>query len=174
MATTKKNPFVRVMVEMRQDTAGIEAVDSLSMAQELSPTFQLDSEFDPIPMASPSGPEALMAHEHESIIVVRGTIPVDDIESLEAQPNVVKVWRDAPIVPFTSQEEPIQAIASVGDTLDCPISPCGCQMTAVGDLASVRKFLGVDQVWDDGYRGQGIVIGMVDTLTSRASKPSPT
>ena len=75
----------------------------------------------------------------------------------------MKVWRDAPIVPFTSQEEPIQAIASVGDTLDCPISPCGCQMTAVGDLASVRKFLGVDQVWDDGYRGQGIVIGMVDT-----------
>jgi hypothetical protein len=60
----------------------------------------------------------------------------------------------------------------------CAIAPCDCQPTvAKGNIAAVANYLGVDQIWADGYRGTGIVVGIVDggiTALGRTPKPGET
>ena len=46
----------------------------------------------------------------------------------------------------------------------CPITPCDCTFgnPAIGDLAAVASYLGVDKIWGAGNKGKSIVIGIVD------------
>ena len=63
--------------------------------------FELDPGFSAIPMKPAENQVAtLSAAGEEGHYVVRGTIPEEKISELEAQPNVVKVWRNAHDSPF--------------------------------------------------------------------------
>src|SRR5437867_7852692 len=83
------------------------------------------------------------------------------MRALEDQPNVVMVWTDAPIAPFPAPP--------MGP---CPIPPCDCDpSTAKGTTADVAQYLGVNQIRAAGYRGKGIVVGVVDGGIAAKNRP---
>lgn len=151
-----------VLVEMRVQKGAGGALAMQATAGIEVPSFELDSNFEAIPISPPPNQAAALAAANEETIVVRGFIEEDKIAELELQPNVVKVWKDTPIAPFV-----------------CPIPPCDCSFgnPANGTIADVANYLGVDQIWSRGHKGQGIVIGIVDggiTAIGRTPKPGET
>jgi subtilisin family serine protease len=161
----EKKP-VPVLVEMRVQT-GTPGAFALEMAASMDvPAFQLDPDFEAVPMSPSPDQVASLAAAGEEVVIVRGMVEEDKIQELEEQPNVLKVWRDTPIAPFAAhqaeEEEPVHLMptAPMGP---CPIPTCDCNPgTAKGTIADVAQYLGVDHIWARGHRGQGIVIGIVD------------
>lgn len=58
----------------------------------------------------------------------------------------------------------------------CGVPPCDCNSDeSNGTLQDVAEYLGVDQIWDEGFTGEGIVVGIVDggiTAEGRPVSPS--
>jgi hypothetical protein len=102
------------------------------------------------------------------------------VAQLEQQPNVVKVWLDTPIAPFTVVEREVSTSLLPTPAMGpCPIPPCDCTFgnPANGTIGSVANHLGVDQLWQQGLKGQGIVVGVVDSglnAVGRTQKPGET
>ena len=83
----------RVLVELRAPE--IDAASIMELASSLeSLGFALDTSYKPISM-DPQG----------RTMCVRGEIEEGKEEKLEASPDVVKVWSDARIAPFSEGEE---------------------------------------------------------------------
>jgi len=174
----------RVLVELRVSRRGGLA-RAAAMAERLDlPGFHLDPTYDPVPVAAPADLEALtLAAGDEEVVVVRGTVDRDKRAELEQRPDVVRIWKDTLIAPFaptmtapdTDAELTVQVRPTPGFAT-CPIGTCDCTPgTAKGTIADVAAYLGVDQIWSAGYRGAGIVIGIVDggiTAVGRPVKPA--
>jgi subtilisin family serine protease len=145
-----------LLVELRTD-AGMSASFAPSglRASAAEAAFDLDEEFEPVTMSGASAGLGFAAAP--SSYVVR--IKVDDVEdakeSIKQRPDVVDVWDDTPIAPF-----------------QCPIPPCDCQPTVPkGTIADVANYLEVSQMWSSGYRGAGIVVGVVDGGITAQGRP---
>ncbi len=157
---------IRVIVEMarpreEEPTASMRAA---AMADPLG--FQVDAGFEPIPVEStPDGSRAMSLEEAgETSVIVRGTIASDQKDALAQRPGVEAVWEDTPIAAFQVDEDTVfvepKETAAMGA---CPIPPCDCAPgTPKGTLLDVAKYLGADQIWAGGNKGQGIVVGVVD------------
>lgn len=197
---------VRVMVEMRRRAVSAEAaagaqtrrrdsddgndVDFLeATAARFQPVnLEIDRSFRPVPTSAGrvSGgdeetgqqrnePQRPDVAEAESVIV-RGLVEESDIEAVEGQPDVIRVWRDTPIAFFTERRRPRKGpgVQMVDAHLfgACPIPPCDCgSAQAKGTIADVAEYLGVDRVWDAGITGAGIVVGIVDTGITAIGRP---
>jgi hypothetical protein len=173
----------KVLVEMRVPKTG-QAGLALQRAAALNvPGFQVDQGYPPVPVTPHPDLQASLASDSEEIVVVRGIIDRDRMAELEAQPNVVRVWKDTPIAPFSAvltgpsatgpSAHPVLPMQGFGT---CPIGTCDCSPgTAKGTIADVAKYLGVDQIWGAGIKGHGIVVGIVDggiTAVGRPVKPA--
>lgn len=183
---------VQVIVELRVPRGEHEV--GLEMARGFAVSgFEIDEQYDPVPMEASS--EITMAPDEEGV-VIRGSLPAERIEDLEAQDNVISVTRDTRIEPFAIDrgdqpevgiEYPDFAALSSPPIRDqdteleiatdsmgtCPITPCDCTPgTPKGDISDVRAFLGVDTVWEQGYKGRGIVVGVVDSGIEAKSRSS--
>lgn len=92
---------VRVLVEIRM-SRDQPAAQALESAAALSvPGFQLDTDYEPMPVGAPPEQAAAFEAARESLVLVRGTVADESgIEELEKQDNVFSVWRDTPIAPF--------------------------------------------------------------------------
>ena len=162
-----KGETVQVIVEMRMPKAKGPGF-ALQMASGLTVTgFQLDTEYEPVPVA-PSSKEVSLAPDleakREEIVLVRGVIEKEKIEDLKKQPNVIDVWTDAKIAPFEKEEFSDNVMLAPEVAFGtCPIPPCDCDPgTPKGEISDVAKYLGVDKIWNAGYRGKGMVIGVAD------------
>ncbi len=181
---------VPILVEMRA-TGARAAGGSLQAAATFSSAgFTVDESFEGIPMRpTPDAASAARGEPAEDTVIVRGQIEESRIGELEARPDVVKVWRDTPIQPFgTVAEESAEVevvspeeVALVSPTESfaaCPIGTCDCASgVPKGTIADVAAYLGVDQIWNAGYRGEGIVVGVVDggiTAQGRPINPADT
>lgn len=173
-----KGSLKRVLVEMRipqnQNT-----MSALNLATELNiNSFQLDREYTPVPM-SPS--PNFSANAEDEVVIVRGEIEENKIQELKDHPQVVDVWDDSVIEHFTNNvlKSEKTSSSSTGESLStCPISPCDCDFEiAKGTIADVAQYLGVNKIWNAGFKGDGIVIGIVDggiTAVGRTPKPGET
>jgi serine protease AprX len=162
-----------VLVEIRVPKS--RGMAALQLAQDSTlPDFHLDTSYEAIPM-SPSQEMAAQLAIDEAVVIVRGQIEESRIPELEAQPNVIKVYRDTPIAPFTSmllQQEASPAISLTPTFGTCPIGTCDCTPgTAKGTMTDVAAYLGVDRIWAAGYRGEGIVVGVVDGGITAEGRP---
>jgi len=164
----------RVLLELRVPRGE----RSLAVANAFSvPGVSIDPTFDPIPMkptliGNDSGRAA--ADADEETVVVRATVDPSRIAELEANPTVVKVWKDGPIAPFHAKDvaggvldaphaKEAPAFEVVEGMATCPIGTCDCAPgTAKGTLADVAAYLGVNQIWTNGPKGDGMVVGVVD------------
>src|SRR5260370_4272303 len=140
---------------------------AFAMAARFSlPSFELDTSFTPVSVSPHPDHAPTLDLTDQQVVLVRGTISADQIETLRAQPGVLAVHPDVPIAPF----RPVLVKATEGLDLvpteafgDCAIPPCDCSPTiAKGTIGDVAAYLGVDRIWAGGFRGEGMAIGIVD------------
>ncbi|QFQ28825.1 S8/S53 family peptidase (plasmid) [Bacillus thuringiensis] len=141
-------------------------------------SFQLDSDYLPVPI---SPPPSFSANSADEVVLIRGNIEQGKIQELKNHPQVIDVWDDPVIEHFHNKtvHNPESSTLNTSEALStCPISPCDCDSrTAKGTLAEVAQYLGVNKIWDAGFKGEGIVIGIVDggiTAVGRTPRPGET
>ncbi|GJL73832.1 MAG: hypothetical protein NMNS01_30310 [Nitrosomonas sp.] len=126
--------------------------------------FVLDNEFEPVPIPASNDISNQMSPSEE-VIIVRATVEEESIEKLKALPGYIAMWQDGNIAGFsqclTEDDAAVQVAGEPQNT--CPIAPCDCSPTvAKGGIPDVVKYLGVDDIWAKNYKGENIVIGIVD------------
>lgn len=121
-----------------------------------SDSFEIDEKFIPVPMHGPEGAGLGMMGGTGDTYVVRARVDDESaIEELLDRPDVANVWKDTPIAPFA-----------------CPIPPCDCSPgTPKGNMADVANYLGVSSIWEEGVKGAGIVVGVVDGGITAQGRP---
>jgi hypothetical protein len=146
-----------VLVEMLA-SPGVSGSFAMTAVREFSEGgFVIDEEFEPVPLGSGAqGGMGLSSFGAGQSIVVRATVTDDAaLAALSARPDVISVWQDTIIAPFA-----------------CPIPPCDCTPAAPkGTMADVANYLGVSSIWADGFRGAGIVVGVVDGGITAQGRP---
>ena len=179
---TDRRGRTSVLIEFRQ-SPGASVSSAMGAARGFSiAKFTLDEEFEPVRMpgftTAPS-PAALSATARADTsadtYVVRGTVAsANEIEKLRAQPDVAAVWVDTPIAPFAASSLRARAPSTRPNRAQsgCPIPPCDCDPgTPQGTIADVAVFLGADRIWNAGFRGTGIVVGVVDSGITAQGRP---
>lgn len=161
--------------------------------------FTIDAEYEPVPIGSTEEKVAKSAAEKKETVLIRGEVDEEKIASLEALPNVVKVWDDGKIeafgncncppeetegfeaedvlgfeLPEINQVEPgTEEVPAFNLELASPCPPTDCQSSvAKGTIVDVAKYLRCDRLWDKGIRGKGVVIGIVDSGVSKTKVPA--
>jgi serine protease AprX len=170
-----KETRVAVLVELRV-RRGTRASMAVAMAARMDVAgLQIDEDYGALPLRPGRRDAAALAATTDEVQLVRGTVAEDEIPSLEARPDVLRVWLDTPIAPFprdeaaAPQEVMLQPTAPTGP---CPIPPCDCTFgnPANGTIADVAGYLGVNQIWAAGQKGNGMVIAIVDGGIRAAGK----
>ena len=142
--------LVRVIVEMqapRESDTGLVMKNAGTLRAK---GLDLDEDYEPVPIDAASDELAAKLMEaDQEVFVVRGQVSKSKMGRLEKEPGVIAVWRDGEVQPVAST---------------CPkgLESCDCNIKAKGTLGDVAKYLGVDQVWAQGFSGDGIVVGVVD------------
>ena len=87
-------------------------------------------------------------------VVVAAKVERSELSSL-ANRSDLKVWPNSPIVLYNDEESLIDLARSSGG-IDCrPFRP-GVSISAL------RELLSIESVWTDGFRGQNIIVGIID------------
>ena len=161
-----------ILVEMRY-TPGGSGPMAMSSAEGFSGDgFAVDNEFEPVSMGGTGSAEfAASGQAPDETFVVRGTVASEDaMAALRSRPEVAGVWRDVPIDGFPVDNP--YGPQTGGGMAACPIPPCDCSPgTPKGNMADVATYLGVDQVWAAGFRGNGIVVGVLDSGITAQGRP---
>jgi subtilisin family serine protease len=95
----------------------------------------------------------------QKLVTVRGWVEREDVPTLSEQLGKLKSFGahlagDARIDPFAVGRRRVSGASGATG-----IEPTG---TATGTVGDVVRHLGVDRIWSAGYRGDGIVVGVVD------------
>ena len=166
----------RVIVEIRMPRL-LTAEARLSMVDKdiVVPGFEVDREYKPV-LTSPR-PElaAELTAANEEVVLIRGTIEEGKEQALRDNPRVINVWTDSRIEPFKAATKPPSPLElELGaEAATSPCSPYDCNPNAAkGDLKEVAHYLGADWIWEEGYRGKGIVIGICDTGVRKKDMPA--
>ncbi|MDM5223540.1 S8 family serine peptidase [Peribacillus sp. NJ11] len=143
--------LISVMVEM---IVSHENHHSL-MVEELNPFvlngFQRDISFSPILLPPHTqGGGLIMELNHENVVIIRGKVTEEKMDHLRAHEKVLEVYSDPVIKPFVPEMPPTE-------TSMCPVVP-----KLTGTVSDVIRYLGVHEIWCNGYTGKGIVVGIVD------------
>ena len=94
----------RVIIEMRVPSAlPGEAVLSLASQEFQVLGFEIDTEYQPVPVPPLDELKAELAAADEEIMLVRGTIEEEQKEALERESRVVAVWTDARTEAFDTE-----------------------------------------------------------------------
>lgn len=178
-STNRVPVLIEVRVPSGQATARSAQVPGMNI-----PGFQVDTSYDPVPMAATAtGAMARSATSNEEVVMIRGFVDDESqIAAIEGQSNVEAVWRDeAALQPFETavldaptvtapppMDEPvadtdqIELVASEAFGT-CPIGTCDCTPgTPKATMQQVVEYLGVDQIHAGGRKGQGMVVAIMD------------
>lgn len=168
--TSTDTPPVAVIVEMRAAPAA--TVSLASAASSGLDGLRIDESYKPVQMAPAATAGFTVASQPEPTYLIRGEIDPERITELEANPNVVAVWKDTPIAGFIETAEAGALAATPAALSSCPIGSCDCSPSLPrGTIMDVARYLGVDQIWADGIRGQDIVVGVVDGGITASGRP---
>jgi subtilisin family serine protease len=122
------------------------------------PGVRIDPTFAPVPAAHDVPSFSHLAPSRT--VFMRAD--ADDVESADLaaqQTGVVAVWSDPEIAPFNRVDLDVGAALA---TPAAPTAPNCAVSTPTGTAAQVAEALGAHRVWTDGFRGQGIIIGVLD------------
>lgn len=180
----------RVIVELRV-AVGLTMDTIMGMDAVRLPGFTIDPDYAPVPVSPSEELAASLADANEEVVLIRGEVDEEKEEELRAQPNVIDVWTDARIEAFEEGyleemkagfgelEEEFEIVPMAGEIAAfdletaSPCSPTDCDYnTAKGTIADVAKYLGCDRLWAKGIRGEGVVIGIVDSGVSKTKVPA--
>jgi serine protease AprX len=165
----------RVLVELRVPRGAGEQFALEKAAGPDLPELEADTSYAPVPISAQDEDDVAASGEAaEEVVVVRGTIDAAQREQLEGRPEVVRVLTDVEIAPFEVVEVEREAVEEevAAAPIACPIPPCDCQpAVAKGTIGQVANYLGVDQIWTAGSRGDGVVVAVVDGGITAAGRP---
>ncbi len=168
----------RVIVEVKQPTrtSPLEAMEGAVRLRRRASSFALDEAFEPLLVNRPVHHYALfnMNLEGEESVLLRGEVEPEEEAMLHDDPDVVAVWTDAPIAPFpldTGGGGARTPATEPSGFTPCDSADCG-PGTPKGTMADVVAYLGCDAIWAEGFRGEGIVIGICDTGVDREDVPA--
>lgn len=145
-----------VLVEMLA-SPGVSSAFAMSSVRGFADGgFTLDEEFEPVPIGTATRGGMGFSGGAGGSVIVRATVTDDAaLAALQARSDVISVWPDTIIAPFA-----------------CPIPPCDCAPgVAKGSMADVANYLGVSTIWAEGFRGAGIVVGVVDGGITAQGRP---
>ncbi len=98
-------------------------------------------EFKEIDVSVLGGPDIKITGQSDTLPYVYAKVKDRDaLKNLARNERIVKIWRDEPVNAFSY--------------LSCYYNPL---------LNDVVPLQGIDRIWDEGYTGEGIVIGVADT-----------
>ncbi len=159
-----------VLVEMRSPAGGGFSTAMNSMEALSQPGIRIDHEFAPVPMGQPDGQGMTSGTE---TVVVRATLEDEgQMRDLQSHPDVIAVWKDTPIAPFAEQRVLAADTNDIPAMAPCPIGTCDCAPgTPKGTIADVATYLQVNSVWAAGFRGAGIVVGVLDSGMTAIGRP---
>lgn len=144
--------------------------------------IELDDNAIPVPMfIPPTTPSGSVPPELEDFAVpetnpdvrsVTVVIPARvDAAALEelAAPEGMRIWPNSELTIFADwdpalrdvRDEPTESVA----VLDAPGAPAGldCRPFRPGvEVDAIQELLGVAALWDDGFRGEGVIVGIID------------
>jgi serine protease AprX len=157
----------RVVVELRVPRRSLSSLRTAADSIRL-PSLQIDSDLLPIPVAAATQRMQIsLDAADERLILLRGSMDEARIDDLRRHANVIGVYADSVLAPFHFADAAPQrsrfGVLSMDETELCPIPPCDCDAIAPrGCLLDVAMYLGVNRIWKNEVRGQGIVIGIID------------
>ncbi|MEA5593771.1 S8 family serine peptidase [Rivularia sp. UHCC 0363] len=164
-ASSSYGHMQKVLVELRVPSNQGVLAASRTAAQINVSSFRFDTSYEPITINPSSEQLSNLQANNEETVIVRGMVEENDIQQLESQSNVIKVYKDTPIAPFDIPllEKSKDLVAPMDGAQNCPIGTCDCEpTTAKGTITDVAKYFGADQIWAAGFKGEGIVVGVVD------------
>jgi serine protease AprX len=89
---------ISVLVEIKSPSGASRALEATALRQMNLPEIEVDEEYEPIPLTNTDSSSGASI----PTFLVRAFVKrEEDIAVLEAHPEVVRVWRDTPIAPFT-------------------------------------------------------------------------
>jgi subtilisin family serine protease len=167
----------RVIIEVKTavSKSPLMAMEKAPVLRKCAASFQLDERFEPLKARRPVHHFAVFGmnvYEEESVFM-RGEIESGEEDALYEDPDVVAVWTDAPIEPFPivrGGASPQMTLAPSTAPIPCDNVDCNYGVPK-GTLADVVAYLGCDRIWEEGFRGQGIVIGICDTGVNQDDVP---
>jgi subtilisin family serine protease len=150
------------------EDVAVAAIQAEGLVQNLSGLgLEVVSEFPPVPLFSPeivraptggfadfasptTNPDVPAASVVVAAVIERSRIP-----DLTRRPGV-RVYENSPLVLFGPDEQSVFNLVGPAGGVDCrpfrdPVS-----------VWTIRTLLGVRPIWRDGFRGQGIVVGIID------------
>jgi serine protease AprX len=149
----------------------LEALASVSAAEDMARSVmqdlpgigvELDDDVAPIPMFL--SPGAVMLAEGANFALEMNAAALDE----ERRPNVAA---STVVVPAQVSAEALEQLVERGDVIVWPNSEITLFQPAVVDcrpfrpaatIAQIQAALGVQPLWDQGFRGEGIVVGIID------------
>lgn len=154
---------MKVIIEIKASRGLSEAaiLDSSSDLEKIG--LNIDKSYKPIPVTPPEGGNKLINLDSEDVYCIRGEIDEKLIPELEKLPNVISVYLDTPIAPFNQPTTNREFLELSGVLGTCPIPPCDCEPgIPKGSLVEILGQIGVVDIWQQGFKGEGVVIGIVD------------
>lgn len=180
---------VPVMVEMGVDQDSTPETILRAAEEWRSMGFAVDLKYPPVRIRPPREQRDRLEAARIKVVIVRGLLLPEQIRALEAHGQVRKVWLDTRIEPFVRakprprKRRPRSRPAKVKGrrrpllrrrTTRRPVVTPDCETntTGVGDLdPGVVKYLKVDRIRSAGFRGNGIVVAMVDGGITAIGRP---
>ncbi len=145
-------------------------------------SVELESDAIPVPMfVAPTSPGAPVPPELEAFptpetnpdlpsatVVIPAQVDASALEELSALAGIY-VWPNSELTVFPYWDPALRDIrddpAESVVVLDAPGSPAGldCRPFRPGvEIEVIRELLGVAALWDDGFRGEGMIVGIID------------
>ena len=158
------------------------------LVAEIAEELEIEGAIPPVPMFARQGqaiPSALaeFAAKSESrpipaeTIVVAVSVPAQRLGSLSARDNVRAVWPNSEMhyaaCPECGAQTRVEAVDHSAPAFDDSNEHLFDQARSDGGedcrpyrpaatIDALRELLGVDALWRDGYRGQNVVVGIID------------
>jgi subtilisin family serine protease len=143
---------------------------------------ELVGEAIPVPMfveparAEAAVPEALAEFRSpttnpdmiSATVVVPAQVEATTIDELQARPGV-RVWPNSELILYADWDPALRDVqgetAEAVGVLDVPSTPSGidCRpFRPAVDIGTIQALLEVSALWDEGYRGQDVIVGIID------------
>jgi subtilisin family serine protease len=132
---------------------------------------KVDQDYTPVTIAPPRAAREELRKNRMQLVVIRAWVARDQIDEVGRQPYVDHVARDAPVDPFARSKQTRTDVECDTDARPAVVE-CGTSDNAVGTADDVARQLGARRIWDAGYRGRGVVVGVVDGGITAYNRPT--
>jgi hypothetical protein len=160
--------MVNVILELRTLSIAASSINRAAKDDTTS-TLALDPILSPVAVRPDSRQlELSLEAAQEQLVLVPGSVEDSQVKDLSNRPKVVGIYTDGEVSPFDPRADSTlrwqhMSYVALAARDGCPIPPCDCELAeSHGCLLDVAEYLGATRICEEGIRGDGVVIGIVD------------